>query len=104
MENIKNLGTSNLFHSTERGFAFMFLLCCMQEALNTNLDALILGKFPTVVLSPRWLALVEVMIVHVLIGNQDCIKRRQVENMITLEQLLTDRERCWKRFCHTYVF
>ena len=100
LRNISAIGSWISEAKLEGGYAFAFILLVMQSSLNISIDFLFLGgdTMKYIFLSPRFLAMVEVTTAYIFLGNQDIIKRRNVEGTKTLQSLLDERESKWNRY------
>lgn len=99
-ENIINISNSNtLKNELSKGSGFMFLLCVMQK-LNLNVLTFVDGIVEDYY-TPRWFALLEIVTVHYVMGNQEPLKRRRNDGM-SLAEMISDREKAWRRFKDTF--
>ena len=103
-KNIASIGDAMGANFLEAGYAQMFIFLAMQKALSIDVDFLFTGKFPSIFLTPRFLGLCEIIISFVLLGNQDTIKRKNVDDESTLSSLLDDRESSWTRFTNIFIY
>ena len=82
------------------GYGFAFILLIVQGGLSISTDFLFLQRdtMKNIFLCPRFLALVETVTAYIMMGNQDIIKRRNVEGTRSLQSLLDEREPKWNRY------
>ena len=98
-DNIINISTNTKMKvELSTGSAFMFLLCVMQK-LNLNVLSFVDGEIEDYY-TPRWFALLEIVTVHYVMGNQESLKRRRNDGM-SLAEMISDREKAWRRYKDT---
>ena len=99
-ENTTNISThTTLSVNLAKGSALMFLLCVMQK-LNLSVLSFVDGKIEDYY-TPRWFALLEIVTVHYVMGNQEPLKRKR-SNGMSLAEMTSDREKAWRRYKHTF--